>query len=168
MARTASAASCAPMTPGRQADSELRHHPGKSVGVWAEKDATGRDMHRNIRREGAARQDRRSHRRSAAACGKIQRSTSLPTASISPSATRLPISTDRCARRQSLHRPRSCRSIDTGKYVCHFQYIAHDVWIGASARRCWSTCGTRAGKRSGVIHAGKTGYAHVHDRKDCS
>ena len=35
--------------------------PENSVGVWAEKDATGRDMHRNIAgREGAARQDRRS------------------------------------------------------------------------------------------------------------
>jgi len=37
--------------------------------------------------------------------------------------------------------------LDTGKYVCHFQYIAHDVWdLDAVSRRFWSTSRTRAAR----------------------
>src|SRR5258708_3949131 len=61
--------------------------PDSTVGVWATKDATGRDMHRNIQAE----KDQLAKtaiptRNSAAASGKIRPSISPPTASISWSA----------------------------------------------------------------------------------
>ena len=60
--------------------------------------------------------------------------------------------------------------LDTGKYVCHFQYIAHDVWdLDAVSPPVLVNVKGKDGKTiPGVIHAGKTGHIYVHDRKDCS
>ena len=60
--------------------------------------------------------------------------------------------------------------LDTGKYVCHFQYIAHDVWdLDAVSPPVLVDVRDKNGKMiPGVIHAGKTGHVYVHDRKDCS
>ena len=60
--------------------------------------------------------------------------------------------------------------LDTGKYVCHFQYIAHDVWdLDAVSPTVLVDVKDKNGKTiPGVIHAGKTGHIYVHDRKDCS
>ena len=61
--------------------------------------------------------------------------------------------------------------LDTGKYVCHFQYIAHDVWDldAVSPPILVDVQATRAARCvPGVLHAGKTGHVYVHDRKDCS
>jgi alcohol dehydrogenase (cytochrome c) len=60
--------------------------------------------------------------------------------------------------------------LDTGKYVCHFQYIAHDVWdLDAVSPPVLVNVKDKDGKTvPGVIHAGKTGHIYVHDRKDCS
>ena len=68
-------------------------------------------------------------RRWAAACGRTRRSISRPTASSSWSATLRRTSTARCARATTSTPTRLVSvDLDTGKYVCHFQYIAHDVW----------------------------------------
>src|SRR5208337_1451672 len=60
--------------------------------------------------------------------------------------------------------------LDTGKYVCHLQYIPHDVWdLDAVSPVVITTVLGRDGKPTkGLLHAGKTGFVHVHDAKDCS
>jgi glucose dehydrogenase len=60
--------------------------------------------------------------------------------------------------------------LDTGKYVCHLQYIAHDVWdLDAVSPPVLVDVRDKSGKLiPGVLHAGKTGHVYVHDRKDCS
>ena len=60
--------------------------------------------------------------------------------------------------------------LDTGKYVCHFQYVPHDVWdLDAVSPTVLVNAADKSGKTvPAVIHAGKTGYVYVHDRKDCS
>ena len=60
--------------------------------------------------------------------------------------------------------------LDTGKYVCHFQYIPHDVWdLDAVSPTVLVNAADKSGKMvPAVLHAGKTGYIYVHDRKDCS
>jgi alcohol dehydrogenase (cytochrome c) len=60
--------------------------------------------------------------------------------------------------------------LDKGTYKCHFQYIAHDVWdLDAVSPPILVAAKDKAGKViPAVIHGGKTGHVYVHDRKDCS
>ena len=60
--------------------------------------------------------------------------------------------------------------LDTGKYVCHFQYIPHDVWdLDAVCPTVLINAVDKDGKTiPAVLHAGKTGHIYVNDRKDCS
>jgi alcohol dehydrogenase (cytochrome c) len=60
--------------------------------------------------------------------------------------------------------------LETGQYRCHYQYIAHDVWdLDAVSPPILVDVKDRSGKLiPGVIHGGKTGHVYVHDRKDCS
>jgi glucose dehydrogenase len=61
-------------------------------------------------------------------------------------------------------------NLNTGQYVCHFQYIAHDVWdLDAASPAVLVDVRDGAGQMvPGVIHAGKTGHVYVHNRNDCS
>jgi PQQ-dependent dehydrogenase (methanol/ethanol family) len=146
--------------------------PEDSVGVWATHDATGRDMHRDILAERAALRklgdpyktlgggvwqnpayDAELNRiffvagnPSPDLDGSIRPGDNLYTNSL--------ISVD----------------LDTGKYVCHFQYIAHDVWdLDAVSPPILIDVKNKRGKMvPGVLHGGKTGHVYVHDRKDCS
>ena len=60
--------------------------------------------------------------------------------------------------------------LDTGKYVCHFQYIAHDVWdLDAVSPVILTDVKDKSGNTiPGALHAGKTGHVYVHNRDDCS
>jgi alcohol dehydrogenase (cytochrome c) len=60
--------------------------------------------------------------------------------------------------------------LDTGEYVCHLQYIAHDVWdLDAVSPPILTDVKDNDGNTvAGVLHAGKTGYVYVHNRDDCS
>jgi PQQ-dependent dehydrogenase (methanol/ethanol family) len=146
--------------------------PENSVGVWQTKDATGRDMHRDIQAEkdqlaktgdpyqklgGGVWQnpavDLATNRiyfvvgnPSPDLDGSVRPGDNLYTDSL--------VSLD----------------LDTGKYVCHFQYIAHDVWdLDAVSPPVLVDARDKSGKViPAVIHAGKTGHIYVHDRKDCS
>jgi alcohol dehydrogenase (cytochrome c) len=146
--------------------------PENSVGVWATMDATGRDMHRDIAAEKAALAklgdpyktlgggvwqnpavDKAANRiyfvvgnPSPDLDGSIRPGDNLYTDSL--------VSVD----------------LDTGKYVCHFQYIAHDVWdLDAASPPILIQAADKSGAMiPAVLHAGKTGYIYVHDRKDCS
>jgi alcohol dehydrogenase (cytochrome c) len=146
--------------------------PENSVGVWATKDATGRDMHRDIAAEKA--QLAKTGDPFAKLGGGVWQNPSIDLAtnriyfvvgnpspdldgSIRPGDN---LYTDSLV---SL-------DLDTGKYVCHFQYIAHDVWdLDAVSPTVLVNVKDKEGKTvPGVIHAGKTGHIYVHDRKDCS
>jgi PQQ-dependent dehydrogenase (methanol/ethanol family) len=60
--------------------------------------------------------------------------------------------------------------LNTGRYVCHFQYIAHDVWdLDAVSPPILVDVKDKDGKvMPGILHAGKTGHVYVHNRNDCS
>ena len=146
--------------------------PENSVGKWATHDATGRDMHRDIKAEKAALKklgdpyktlgggvwqnpsyDPESNRiffvagnPSPDLDGSIRPGDNLYTNSL--------ISVD----------------LDTGKYVCHFQYIAHDVWdLDAVSPTILVDVKNEKGKMvPGILHGGKTGHVYVHNREDCS
>jgi len=146
--------------------------PENSVGVWATHDATGRDMHRDIEAEKAALKklgdpyktlgggvwqnpsyDPESNRiffvagnPSPDLDGSIRPGDNLYTNSL--------VSVD----------------LDTGKYVCHFQYIAHDVWdLDAVSPTILVDVKNQKGEMvPGILHGGKTGHVYVHNRDDCS
>jgi len=56
--------------------------------------------------------------------------------------------------------------LDTGKYKWHFQYIAHDVWdLDAVSPPILTQAKDASGKMVDVvIHGGKTGHVYVHER----
>jgi PQQ-dependent dehydrogenase (methanol/ethanol family) len=60
--------------------------------------------------------------------------------------------------------------LETGEYVCHFQYIAHDVWdLDAVSPPILTPVRNEDGEDvPGLLHGGKTGHVYVHDRRDCS
>src|SRR3984957_2908299 len=147
--------------------------PENSVGVWATKDATGRDMHRDIKAEkdqfaktgdpyqklgGGVWQnpavDLATNRiyfvvgnPSPDLDGSVRPGDNLYTDSL--------VSLD----------------LDPGKHPCHFQYIAHDVWdLDAVSPPVLINVRDKTGNKivPGVIHAGKTGHIYVHARRDCS
>lgn len=146
--------------------------PENSVGVWATKDATGRDMHRNIQAE----KDQLAK-------------TGDPFAKLGGGVWQNP-AVDLATNRiyfvvgnpspdlDGANRPGDnlytdslvALDLDTGKYICHFQYIAHDVWdLDAVSPPVLLNVKDKSGKTvPGVLHAGKTGHIYVHDRKDCS
>ncbi|MEM5383880.1 PQQ-dependent dehydrogenase, methanol/ethanol family [Paraburkholderia phymatum] len=138
-------------------------------GVWATKDATGRDEHRDIDAEKkqladkggdfyktlgggvwmAPAVDRKTHtvyfvvgNPSPDLYGAIRPGDNLYTDSL--------VAID----------------LETGKYKWHFQYVPHDVWDldAASAAILVDVRDTNGKMIPGVIHAGKTGHVYVHDR----
>src|ERR1700722_15037024 len=104
--------------------------PENSAGVWAKTDATGRDMHRDIEAEKAAYQKNGDPYKTLgggvwqnpsydATTNRIYFVVGNPSPDLDGSVrpgdnlyTDSLVSLD----------------LDTGKYVCHFQYIAHDLW----------------------------------------
>ena len=146
--------------------------PENSVGVWATKDATGRDMHRDIAAEKAALA--KTGDPAAKLGGGVWQNPAVDLATNrlyfvvgNPSPD-----LDGSVRPGDNLYTDSLVSIDldTGKYVCHLQYIAHDVWdLDAVSPPVLVDVKDKDGKTiPGVIHAGKTGHIYVHDRKDCS
>ncbi len=58
--------------------------------------------------------------------------------------------------------------LETGKYKWHYQYVAHDVWdLDAVSPPILVDVKDKSGKMiPGVIHGGKTGHIYVHDRSN--
>jgi len=146
--------------------------PENSVGIWAAKDATGRDMHRDIQAE--KDQFAKTGDPFAKLGGGVWQNPAVDLATNriyfvvgNPSPD-----LDGSVRPGDNLYTNSLVSLDldTGKYVCHFQYIAHDVWdLDAVSPAVLVDVKGKDGKTiPGVIHAGKTGHIYVHDRKDCS
>ena len=61
-------------------------------------------------------------------------------------------------------------NVDTGEYVCHYQYIPHDVWdLDAVSPPIITTVRDEEGRDvKGVLHGGKLPYVFVHRADDCS
>ncbi len=146
--------------------------PENSVGVWATTDATGRDEHRDI----AAEKD------SLAKNGDPYKTLGggvWQNPSVDEAANRIYFvvgnpspDLDGAIRPGDNLYTDSLVSVDldTGKYVCHFQYVPHDVWdLDAVSPTVLVNARDNSGPvRPAVLHAGKTGYVYVHNRKDCS
>jgi alcohol dehydrogenase (cytochrome c) len=146
--------------------------PENSVGVWAEKDATGRDMHRNIRAEKDQLAKTGDPYKTLGGGVWQNPAVDLATNRIYFVVGNPSPDLDGSLRPGDNLYTDSLVSLDldTGKYVCHFQYIAHDVWdLDAVSPTVLVDARDKTGKViPAVIHGGKTGHVYVHDRKDCS
>ena len=146
--------------------------PENSVGVWATTDATGRDEHRDIAAEKATLAKNGDPYKTLGGGVWQNPSVDLATKRIyfvvgNPS----PDLYGAIRPGDNLYTDSLVSlDLDTGKYVCHFQYVPHDVWdLDAVSPTVLVEAADKGGKMiPAVIHAGKTGYVYVHDRKDCS
>jgi alcohol dehydrogenase (cytochrome c) len=146
--------------------------PENSVGVWATTDATGKDMHRNIEAEKATLAKNGDPYKTLGGGVWQNPAVDLEARRIYFVVGNPSPDLDGGLRPGDNLYTDSLVSVDldTGKYVCHLQYIAHDVWdLDAVSPPVITTVAGKDGKPvKGVIHAGKTGYIYVHDAKDCS
>ena len=146
--------------------------PENSVGVWATHDATGRDMLRDIAAEKAALKKLGDPYKTLGGGVWQNPAVDLATNRIYFMAGNPSPDLDGSIRPGDNLYTNSLISVDldTGKYVCHFQYIAHDVWdLDAVSPPILVDVKDKNGKTvPGVLHAGKTGHIYIHDRKDCS
>ena len=146
--------------------------PENSQGVWAKNDATGRDMHRDIDAEKAAYQKNGDPYKTLGGGVWQNPSVDLETNRIYFVVGNPSPDLDGSLRPGDNLYTDSLVSVDldTGKYVCHFQYIAHDLWdLDAVSPTILTQVADKDGKMiKGVLHAGKTGHVYVHDAKDCS
>jgi alcohol dehydrogenase (cytochrome c) len=146
--------------------------PENSVGVWATTDATGRDEHRDIAAEKATLAKNGDPYKTLGGGVWQNPSVDLATKRIyfvvgNPS----PDLYGAIRPGDNLYTDSLVSvDLDTGKYVCHFQYVPHDVWdLDAVSPTVLVEAADKDGKTvPAVIHAGKTGYVYVNDRKDCS
>jgi PQQ-dependent dehydrogenase (methanol/ethanol family) len=146
--------------------------PESSVGVWAEKDATGRDMHRDIAAEKAQLEKTGDPYKTLGGGVWQNPSVDLATKRIYFVVGNPSPDLDGAIRPGDNLYTDSLVSVDldTGKLACYFQYIAHDVWdLDATSPTVLVNVKDKGGKAvPGVLHAGKSGYIYVHDRKDCT
>jgi alcohol dehydrogenase (cytochrome c) len=146
--------------------------PENSVGVWAKADATGRDMHRDIAAEKAQLAKTGDPYKTLGGGVWQNPSVDLATKRIYFVVGNPSPDLDGSLRPGDNLYTDSLVSVDldTGKLVCYFQYIAHDLWdLDATSPTVLVDVKDKSGKTiPGVLHAGKTGYIYVHDRKDCS
>ncbi len=146
--------------------------PENSVGVWATHDATGRDMLRDIEAEKAALQQQGDPYKTLGGGVWQNPAVDLETNRIYFVVGNPSPDLDGSLRPGDNLYTDSLVSVDlnTGQYVCHFQYIAHDVWdLDAVSPPIITTVKDAQGNDvKGILHAGKTGHVYVHKADDCS
>jgi alcohol dehydrogenase (cytochrome c) len=146
--------------------------PENSVGVWATHDATGRDMLRDIEAEKAALATQGDPYETLGGGVWQNPAVDLETRRIYFVVGNPSPDLDGSLRPGDNLYTDSLVSVnlDTGEYVCHFQYIAHDVWdLDAVSPPIITTVKDSDGNDvKGVIHGGKTGHIYVHNADDCS
>ena len=146
--------------------------PEDSTGVWATKDATGRDMHRDISAEKAALKTQGDPYKTLGGGVWQNPAVDLELNRIFFVVGNPSPDLDGSLRPGDNLYTDSLVSVDldTGEYACHFQYIAHDVWdLDAVSPPILVNVRNEDGDDvPGVIHGGKTGHIYVHNRKDCS
>ncbi len=146
--------------------------PENSVGVWATHDATGKDMHRDIEAEKAALKKLGDPYKTLGGGVWQNPAVDLENKRIYFVVGNPSPDLDGSIRPGDNLYTDSLVAVDlnTGEYVCHFQYIAHDVWdLDSVSPPILVDVKNKDGKSvPGVIHAGKTGNVYVHNRDDCS
>ncbi|MCI0431521.1 MAG: PQQ-binding-like beta-propeller repeat protein [Rhodospirillales bacterium] len=146
--------------------------PENSVGVWATHDATGRDMLRDIAAEKAALEKIGDPYKTLGGGVWQNPAVDLELNRIFFVVGNPSPDLDGSLRPGDNLYTDSLVSVnlDTGEYVCHFQYIAHDVWdLDAVSPPILTDVAGKNGERiPGLLHGGKTGHIYVHDRRDCS
>ncbi|MYZ48885.1 quinonprotein alcohol dehydrogenase [Rhizobiales bacterium L72] len=146
--------------------------PEDSVGVWATHDATGRDMHRDIDAEKAALEKNGDPFETLGGGVWQNPAVDLETRRIYFVVGNPSPDLDGSLRPGDNLYTDSLVSLnlDTGEYVCHFQYIAHDVWdLDAVSPPIITRVKTESGETvKGILHGGKTGHVYVHKADDCS
>ena len=146
--------------------------PENSVGVWATHDATGKDMHRDIEAEKAALKKLGDPYKTLGGGVWQNPAVDLKTKRIYFVVGNPSPDLDGSIRPGDNLYTDSLVSVDleTGKHVCHFQYIAHDVWdLDSVSPPILVDVKDKDGNVvPGVIHGGKTGNVYVHKRDDCS
>jgi alcohol dehydrogenase (cytochrome c) len=146
--------------------------PENSVGVWATTDATGKDMKRDIAKEKADLVRLGDPYKTLGGGVWQNPAVDLETRRIYFVVGNPSPDLDGSLRPGDNLYTNSLVSVnlDTGRYACHLQYIAHDVWdLDAVSPPVITTVAGKDGKPiKGVLHAGKTGHIYVHDANDCS
>ncbi|HEY7747841.1 MAG TPA: PQQ-binding-like beta-propeller repeat protein [Aestuariivirgaceae bacterium] len=146
--------------------------PEDSVGVWATKDATGRDMLRDIEAEKTALASMGDPYKTLGGGVWQNPAVDLETNRIYFVVGNPSPDLDGSLRPGDNLYTDSLVSVDldTGNYVCHFQYIAHDVWdLDAVSPPIIASVKNDKGETvKGILHAGKTGHVYVHNASDCS
>ena len=141
-------------------------------GVWATKDATGRDMHRDIAAEKAQFAKKSDFYQTLGggvwmtpAIDRATKTVFFVVGNPSPDLYGAERPGDNLYTDSLV-----AINLDTGEYKWHYQYIAHDVWdLDAVSPPILVDVKDKSGKMiAGVLHGGKTGHVYVHDRKDGS
>ncbi len=141
-------------------------------GVWATKDATGRDMHRDIAAEKAQFAKNPDFYQTLGggvwmtpAIDRATKTVFFVVGNPSPDLYGAERPGDNLYTDSLV-----AVNLDTGAYKWHYQYIAHDVWdLDAVSPPILVDVKDKSGKMiPGVIHGGKTGHVYVHDRRDGS
>ncbi len=146
--------------------------PENSVGVWETKDATGKDMLRDIEAEKKALKELGDPYKTLGGGVWQNPAVDLKNKRVyfvvgNPS----PDLDGRLRPGDNLYTNSLVAvNLDTGEYVCHLQYIAHDVWdLDAVSPPILTDVKDKDGNTvPGVLHAGKTGNVYVHKADDCS
>jgi len=146
--------------------------PENSVGVWATTDATGKDLHRDIAAEKAQLAKTGDPYKTVGGGVWQNPSIDLATKRIYFVVGNPSPDLDGSVRPGDNLYTESLVSVDldTGKYVCHFQYIPHDLWdLDDTSPTVLINAKDKDGNVvPAVIHGGKTGHVYVNSRKDCS
>lgn len=146
--------------------------PENSQGVWATTDATGRDMHRDIAAEKAAYAKDGDPYKTLGGGVWQNPAVDLKRNRIYFAVGNPSPDLDGAVRPGDNLYTDSLVSVDldTGKYACHFQYIAHDVWdLDAVSPPVLVKVADKSGNMvDGVLQAGKTGHLYVNNADDCS
>src|SRR2546430_2662021 len=141
-----------------------------SEGVWATKDLTGRDMHRNIAAEKTQLAKGRKFEATLGGGVWMTPAVDLKTRTIffvvgnpSPDLYGAERPGDNLYTDSMV-----AVDLDSGAYKWHSQYVAHDVWdLDAASPPILVDAKDKDGNViPAVIHGGKTGHVYVHDRKD--
>lgn len=139
-------------------------------GVWAENDATGRNMHRDIKAEKEELARNSSFYQTLGGGVWMNPAVDLKTRTIffvvgnpSPDLYGAERPGDNLYTDSLV-----ALDLDSGKYKWHSQYVAHDVWdLDAVSPPILMDVKDKSGKMiPAVLHGGKTGHVYVHDRKD--
>lgn len=146
--------------------------PEDSVGVWATHDATGRDMHRDVEAEKETLAQNGDPYETLGGGVWQNPAVDLETRRIYFVVGNPSPDLDGGLRPGDNLYTDSLVSVDldSGEYICHFQYIAHDVWdLDAVSPPILTTVKDGDGNDiNGVLHGGKTGHVYVNDADDCS